>query len=100
MPTCVVNSREHRFDVYVGRGSPFGNPYSSKPSKLAVLRVASSAQAVDLYRLWLTTDLEIPGWPKPTMAMIKGLYNKTLGCWCDAAPCHGYVLVELAEANQ
>ena len=31
------------------------------------------AEAIRLYKEWLTTDLDIPGWKKPTMEMIKAL---------------------------
>ncbi len=33
-------------------------------------------------------------------AAVDGLYGKTLVCFCHPKPCHGEVLVELAEASR
>lgn len=95
--TTVVNLRHEPYDVYIGRGSPFGNPYITKTSSYRGIRVRNSDEAIWLYRLWLTTDVEIPGWRKPTHAQILALRGKRLGCYCRPQPCHGDVLVALIE---
>jgi hypothetical protein len=98
--TTVVNMKEPH-DVYIGRGSPFGNPFSHLPdgvSKYPTIRTGSKEGSVAMYRLWLTTDYHVVGWTKPSKAAIAGLAGKTLGCHCISGPCHGHVLVELLEA--
>lgn len=81
--------------TYIGRGSPFGNPFSHLPSMFGTIRVSSREEAVESYRLWMTTDLQIPGWRKPTADEVESLRGRRLGCFCKPAACHGDVLIEL-----
>lgn len=94
-------NRHHNepFDVYIGRGSPFGNPYSVRPSSFdGAIRVSSTDEAISRYRTWLLSEFVlIPGWIKPTHAQIASLHGKVLGCFCAPNRCHGEVLIELAE---
>lgn len=83
--------------VYIGRGSLFGNPFTHRKGTLAPVIVGSREEAIEAYRLWLTTDLEVPGWQKPTREQVISLRGKTLACWCSPKACHGDVLLELAE---
>lgn len=83
---------------YIGRGSPFGNPFSHKVGTRAAVILPSRGEAVAAYRTWLTSDLEVPGWPKPTREQVIGLRGRTLVCYCAPLPCHGDVLLELADA--
>lgn len=84
--------------VYIGRGGSFGNPFTHMANYTnAAIKVDTREEAVEAYRLWLTSDLEIPGWPKPTRSMVISLDGKDLYCWCAPKACHGDVLLELAE---
>lgn len=84
--------------VYVGRGSLWGNPFSHRKGTKAAAIVDSREDAIEAYRLWLTTDLEIVGWPKPSREQVTALAGRTLVCYCAPKWCHGDVLLELAAA--
>jgi len=91
--TKVVHRSRSRFDVYIGRPSKWGNPFSHKPGTLALYRVASREEAIARYREWLLAQPEL-------VAQVKSeLKGKVLGCWCSPLPCHGDVLRELADAE-
>jgi hypothetical protein len=90
----VVNKRKHvptPSDVYIGRPSKFGNPFSHKDGTLAQFRVSTREEAIARYREWIPTQ---PG----LMAALPELAGKTLICWCKPAPCHGDVLADLVAA--
>jgi len=91
MPTIVVNKRIEPFDIYIGRGSIWGNPFSHLPSKMiGVIRVATRNEAIDRYREWIQTQPHL-------LARLHELKGKRLGCYCSPLRCHGEVLAELAD---
>ena len=90
MPTTVVNSRKAPYDVYIGRPSKWGNPFSHLPNTLAEFRVSSREEAVGKYEEWLRTQPDL-------MASLPELRGKRLGCWCKPKACHGDVLARLAD---
>lgn len=98
--TKVVNLRSEPYDVRIDRGSLFGNPYFHGASSYRNgIRCRSREEAIFLYQLWLTTDLVLPTWRKPTYAQVVGLRGRRLGCWCAPLACHGSVLVEVIEGR-
>ena len=88
-----------KYDVAVGRGTPFGNPFSHQYSKFSnIIKVATRTEAIERYREWLTSsDIKLIGWQKPTKYQVIALRGKVLGCWCHPLLCHSSVLIELAE---
>lgn len=91
--TTVVNIRAtDRYDVYIGRGSKWGNPFSHKKGTSAEFVVASREEAIERYRGYLANRPEL-------VEALHELKGKTLGCFCKPAGCHGDVLAELAEAE-
>lgn len=90
MKTRVVHCKRDQYDVYIGRPSKWGNPFSHKPGTLAKYRVATREEAVAKYREWLPTQPQL-------MADLHELDGQRLGCWCKPRACHGDVLVELVE---
>lgn len=92
--TRAVNRHVEAFDVYIGRGSEWGNPFSHKPDTKADEIVASRDEAVARYRehLWARIRTE-PGLVNK-LAQLRG---RTLGCYCAPAACHGDVLALAAE---
>lgn len=76
----VVHCKKEKYDVYIGRPSIWGNPYE-------IGRDGTRAEVIEKYRRWVG-EQELP---------IETLRGKTLGCWCAPQPCHGDVLVELAN---
>jgi hypothetical protein len=94
--TTVVNCRFEEYDVYIGRPSPFGNPFSHKDGTLAKYKVDTREDAVAKFREWIQTQPQL-------LARLHELKGKRLGCWCKnprakkPIVCHGDVLAELAD---
>lgn len=82
--TRVVNLRKEKYDIYIGRGSKWGNPFIMKDwSDKERNRVC------DEYEKWFwTTDLP---------NQIHELKDKVLGCYCKPKRCHGDFLANLAN---
>ena len=79
----VVNRRSQSFDVYIGRGSLFGNPF-----KVGV--DGSRTEVIQKYRVWIKKQPYI-------LSKLYELKGKVLGCHCSPLPCHGDILVKLLE---
>ncbi len=90
--TTVVN-RYHKlpFDVYIGRGSIWGNPFTHMEGTKAEFMVGTREDAVDAYREWIQKQPEL-------LSRLYELKEKVLGCFCKPKACHGDVLAELANA--
>ncbi|MDT7785187.1 MAG: hypothetical protein QOF58_3606 [Pseudonocardiales bacterium] len=78
----VVHCKRARYDVYIGRGSQWGNPFE-------IGKDGTRDEVIGLYERWLLEQPEL-------MAQLGQLAEKTLGCWCAPWPCHGEVLARLA----
>lgn len=88
----VVHIRKEPYDIFVGRGSYWGNPWSHLPNTRALYKVATRKEAIECYADWIMTQDEM-------LRKIKYLKGKILGCWCDPLPCHGHVLAALANED-
>jgi hypothetical protein len=82
----VVHCKREKFDVYIGRGSKWGNPIRL-PSK-TYDREADPENILGRYEAHVRSQPDL-------MAALPGLAGKTLGCWCAPKRCHGDVLVKL-----
>lgn len=91
LPVTRVVHRSQLHDVYIGRPSKWGNPFSHLPGTLAKHRVASRAEAIAAYERYLLTR------PDLIAAAKIELRGKTLGCWCHPRACHGDVLARIAD---
>jgi Domain of unknown function (DUF4326) len=90
----VVHCKKSPFDVYIGRPSKWGNPFTHKDGTLAEYKVSSREEAVQAYEEWLLKQPEL-------IAMVKQeLRGKILGCWCAPLACHGDVLARLANEGE
>lgn len=89
--TTVVNKYRDKYDIYIGRGSIYGNPFThiKSPTK-AEFKVDSRDEAVESYRKWVIHQDGI-------MRSLPALRGLTLGCFCHPQACHGDVLIELLE---
>jgi hypothetical protein len=89
--TKVVN-KYHKvpYDVYIGRGSKWGNPFSHMDNTMAKFKVATREEAIEKYREWIMTQPQL-------LADLHELKDKTLCCFCKPKACHGDVLAELAD---
>ena len=82
----VLNKRRHGTPdsaVYVGRPSKRGNPFE-------IGKHGNRAQVISRYERWLRGNSAL-------MAALSELRGKDLVCWCSPAPCHGDVLLALAN---
>jgi len=92
MVPSVVHCKRDPYDVYIGRPSKWGNPFSHKNGTKAEHLVGSREEAIVAYHDWLVSD----GKHLIEQAKIE-LKGKTLGCWCSPKPCHGDILVMFAN---
>lgn len=88
----TVNLNKESFDVYIGRPTKWGNPFThiDNGKTLAKYIVSSREEAIEKYEEWITT-----GEGKHLLDDLHELKNKTLGCWCKPKSCHGDVLNKL-----
>jgi len=92
MSNCkVVHFKKDPYDVYIGRGSKWGNPFSHKEGTLAQFRVSSRKEAIENYENWIKTQDHL-------MESLHELKGKILGCWCKPQSCHGDILKKLADS--
>lgn len=92
MSRYLVHCRKKPYDVYIGRPSKWGNPFSHLDDTLAEFKVATREQAIEKYRKWIQTQPQL-------LADLHELKGKVLGCWCCPQACHGDILVQLANGS-
>jgi len=93
--TTVVHCKKQPYDVYIGRGSKWGNPYThikDRKTKAEYI-VATREDAINMYRKWIMLRPDL-------LSDLSELKGKTLGCYCKPKSCHGDVLVELIKEFQ
>lgn len=90
----VVNRHYQEFDVYIGRGSKWGNPFSHREGTKAAHRVDSVEQAISCYRTFLWSQIR-EGFI--TLDDLRSLDGKRIGCYCAPRPCHGEVIKAAVE---
>lgn len=81
----VVHIKKEPYDVYIGRPSKWGNPFAMEGTS-AIERY----KVIEQYREWIKAQPQL-------MNSLHELKGKVLGCWCSPKPCHGDVLLELAN---
>lgn len=89
----VVHCKKEAYDIYIGRPSKWGNPFSHLQKKtLAKYVVNTREESIEAYRKWITE-----GEGQYLLKDLHELKGKVLGCWCKPQSCHGDVLAELVE---
>ena len=78
----VVHCKREPYDVYIGRPSMWGNPYT-------IGKHGDRTTVIDKYRTYLWEQVRRGNIRREQLASLHG---KTLGCWCKPQPCHGDVL--------
>jgi hypothetical protein len=84
----VVNKYLDSFDIYIGRGSKWGNPYSHQQKTSAKYIVANRDEAIEMFELYMR------GCPELIFDIVE-LSDKKLGCTCKPQKCHGDVLCKI-----
>ena len=83
----VVNKYKSQYDVYIGRGSHWGNPF-------VIGKDGDRDQVIAKYKDLLKQRLRSGD---VTRADLLALDGKKLGCFCKPKACHGDVLVDAVE---
>ena len=81
----VVHCKRAKFDVYIGRPGPWGNPFQ-------IGKDGTRAEVISKFREWFLSQ------PQMVERAKRELRGKVLGCWCSPQTCHGDVLSEIANA--
>lgn len=89
-----VHHKKEDFDVFIGRPSKWGSPFSYKKNSTAPYKVANRKEAVEKHKEWL-----LNGEGRYLLEDLHELKGKVLGCWCDGpiGSCHGDILVKLVN---
>jgi hypothetical protein len=72
--------------VFIGRGGKWGNPFRIGPG-------GDCAAVIARHEAWLRTRRDL-------LASLDELRGKDLVCFCAPAPCHGDLLLRLANASR
>ena len=86
--TKVVNKYREAYDVYIGRPSIFGNPFSVKKY--------GREGCIEKYREYFYKRIKEDVKFKEEVLKLK---DKVLGCFCKPLACHGDVIKEYLDNN-
>jgi hypothetical protein len=81
--------------VYVGRPSPFGNPFSHQENTTAQFKVATREDAIRAYRNWLSQPEQF----ELRQRIKRELRGRDLVCWCAPLRCHATTLFNYANRD-
>lgn len=82
--TKIVNVEDEEFDVYIGRGTKWGNKFIEGVD-------GTREEVIALYEQWFLDSPWLHG------DAIRELQGKVLGCHCKPKLCHGDILVNFVE---
>jgi hypothetical protein len=88
MPTQVANLKSGVPGVYIGRGTPFGNPSMLGPD-------GAREEVIEAYKGYFYARLLFDGAWKRKVLALKG---QTLLCHCKPLECHGDVIAEYLDS--
>ncbi len=78
----LVNKHHKKpYDIYIGRGSIWGNPYE-------IGKDGTREEVINKYEVYIRNKPEL-------LNLLYTLKDKTLCCYCYPLPCHGDVLIKL-----
>lgn len=90
MTTTVVHCQKSLYNVYIGRPSEWGNPYTHTESQVADFKVEDRNEAIAKYKVYLYKRIKEELGFKEKLLELDG---KVLGCWCAPKYCHGDVII-------
>ena len=90
--TKAVHCKKEKYDVYIGRPSIWGNPFSHLEESSAEFKCKTREESIEKYKQWILTQPELIA-----KAKIE-LKDKILGCWCKPKSCHGDILASIADS--
>lgn len=74
--------------IYIGRGSPWGNPYSHKEGTKALYKVRTRTEAIRMFEQNVLPHLDL-----------EPLRGKDLVCFCKPKNCHGDSILRQLETS-
>ena len=83
MTTTVVNKYKEPYEVYIGRGSKWGNPF-------VIGKDGNRDDVCDKYEAYILSNQTL-------LDALPELKGKKLGCFCKPQRCHGDILAKLAD---
>lgn len=83
----VVNKYKSNYDVYIGRGSKWGNPF-------ILGQHGNRDEVIAKYREHLWNQIQSGDVTKEDLIRLNG---KHLGCFCKPKACHGDVIVDAVK---
>lgn len=85
--TTVANKDKHEeFDINIGRGGPWGNPFPIKPGTTETREVV-----IERYREYFESEILTNPDKHRELLSLRGL---RLGCHCRPLACHGDVIAD------
>ncbi|MCK9227634.1 MAG: DUF4326 domain-containing protein [Syntrophorhabdaceae bacterium] len=83
-PPRIVHWKKAKYDIYIGRPGPFGNPF-------VVGKDGTRDEVIEKYEEYVRSS------PDLMEKIRKEIPGKVLGCWCAPRRCHGEVLIKIAD---
>ncbi len=83
MTIKVVHCKKEKYDVYIGRGSKWGNPF-------VIGRDGTREEVIHKYENYFLRNTTL-------INALDELKRKVLGCWCKPKACHGDILIKYLE---
>lgn len=87
--TSIVNKYKSPYEVYIGRGSIWGNPF-------VIGKDGSREEVIEKYSSFFNNKISND---VLFLNQTLNLKNKILGCFCKPLACHGDVIVEYLESQ-
>ena len=87
--TVVVNRHSSQYDVYIGRGTSFGNPF-------IIGRDGTREEVLRRYKRYFNDRILLD---KEFKKKVLALRGKVLGCSCKPDACHGDIIVSWLQEN-
>jgi hypothetical protein len=86
MPNVLNKYRDEipKDAVYIGRPSPYGNPFS-------IGEDGTRSEVIEKYRLFVNKN------PELQTLIQQNLRGKDLVCFCAPKPCHGDIILSIAN---
>jgi hypothetical protein len=85
MKTRVVNKYKESYDIYIGRGSIWGNPF-------IIGKDGTREEVIQKYESYIKSRPDL-------LKQLPKLKGKRLGCFCKPKTCHGDILVKLLQCQ-
>lgn len=82
--TTVVNRHFASYDIYIGRGTLWGNPFIRGVH-------GNLPEILERYEEWIRNEVA------EGRVDLEPLRGQVLGCSCKPKPCHGDILVKLID---